>query len=279
MKDSDIKVVVCGAMGNMGSRIIRSVLKAEDMMLVGAIDKPGIPVEGKDVGEAIGIETLDVDVRGSDKLTEVLEEVSPDVLVDFSVAEAAVNSVEKASEAGVSVVVGTTGFSEDQRIRMESLVSDSGISAIISSNMAPGVNVFFKLVEEAASNLFDYDMELIEAHHNKKVDSPSGTALTAAKMAAEASGKDFEEVARYGRKRGHIGERERDEIGIHSVRAGNISGDHTFIFAGDNERLEITHRARDRQVFVDGTLKAIRYVSSEEMSGRVLTMKDVLFGE
>lgn len=274
-----IKVAVCGACGRMGQRIIRTVSEQDDMQVVAAIDKPKTPNAGKDVGEFAGIEKLDVEIVGANLIDETLSKTEPDVLIDFTVAEAAAENVEAAAKASVPVIVGTTGFSEEQKGKMEKAIQEAKIPAVIASNMSLGVNVFFKLVEEAAEKLKDYDMELVEAHHNKKVDTPSGTALTAAKIAAEASGKELKDVARYGREKGELGERSKDEIGIHSIRAGDIAGEHSFIFAGPSERLELVHRAQSRQAFVSGVIKAIRHVTTEGKPGKVQNMMDILFSD
>lgn len=263
----------------MGQRIIRTANEQEDMKIVAGIDKPETPEEGKDIGEVAEIENLGVKAVGSDKIGEELEKTKPDVLVDFTVADAAVENVKAAAKAGVPVVVGTTGFSDEQREEMEKAIKNGNIAAIIAPNMSLGVNTFFKLVEEVASKLDNYDMELIEAHHNQKIDAPSGTALTAAEIAAEAADKDFENVAKFGRSKGEHGKRPEDEIGIHAIRAGDIAGEHTFIFAGPSERLELVHKAQSRQAFVSGVMKAIRFVTEKGEPGTVLDMQDVLFGQ
>ncbi len=272
-----IRVAVCGACGRMGKRIINTISEKEDMKVVAAIDRPGIPAAGQDVGEISGAGKLGVKVKEADEMGEALDSTDPDVLVDFTIAEAAVENVRAAGDAKVPVVVGTTGFTDKQKEEMEESIRNANIPAVISPNMSLGVNIFFRLVKEGAEKLKDYDMELVESHHNKKIDSPSGTALTTAKIAAEASGKDFEKVVKFGRSRGEHGERPEDEIGIHSIRAGNIAGDHNFIFAGDSERLEIIHRAQSRQAFVDGVIKAIRFIDKEIEPGRILDMQDILF--
>lgn len=274
-----IKVAVCGACGRMGQRIIRTVSEQEDMQIVAAIDKPETPNAGRDAGEFAGGEKLGVEIVGGDIIDETLGKTDPDVLIDFTVAEAAVENVKAAANASVPVVVGTTGFSEEQEEEMEKAIQRAEIPAVIAPNMSLGVNVFFKLVEEAAEKLEDYDMELVEAHHNKKVDAPSGTATTAAEIAAEASGKELKEVARYGREKGELGERPEDEIGIHSIRAGDIAGEHNFIFAGPSERLELVHRAQSRQAFVSGVIKAVRYVTEGGEPGKVQDMMDILFSD
>lgn len=273
-----IGVSICGACGKMGRRIIKSVSQKEDMNLVAAIDKPGTPKAGADAGELSGVGKLGVKIEEADRIDEILKRTEPDVQVDFTVASAAVENVKAAARNDIPVVVGTTGFSEEQRNELEKSIKDAKIPAVIASNMSLGVNVFFKLVEEASKKLKNYDMELIETHHNQKKDSPSGTALTVGKIAAEASGKDFDEVVRFGRPRGELGERPKDEIGIHSVRAGDIAGDHNFILAGPSERIELIHRAQSRQAFIGGVIKAIRHVTSEGKPGKIENMQDVLFG-
>lgn len=273
-----IKVAVCGACGKMGQRIVRTANEQEDMKIVGAIDKPETPEEGKDIGEVAGIENLGVEIVGADKIGEELEKSEPDVLVDFTIAEAAVENVKAACEASVPIVVGTTGFSDEQREEMKKAIEDANISAIIAPNMSLGVNTFFKLIKDVAAKLEDYDMELIESHHNQKIDAPSGTALTAAQIAAEASGKDFENVAKFGRSKGKHGERPEGEIGIHAIRAGDIAGEHKFIFAGPSERLELVHKAQSRQAFASGVMKAIRFITEKGDPGTILDMQDVLFG-
>lgn len=274
-----IKVAVCGACGRMGQRIIKAISGQDGMEVVAAIDKPGTPKAGEDIGELTGTGELGVEVIGADKIGETLKESKPDVLVDFTVAEAAVQNVKSAAGTSTPVVVGTTGFSDEQRDEMKEAVQTGEIPAVIASNMSVGVNVFFKLVEEAAEKLENYDMELVEAHHNQKLDAPSGTALTAARIAAEASGKNFEEAAKFGRGRGELGERPEEEIGIHSIRGGDIAGEHDFILAGPSERLELVHRAQSRQAFVGGVIKAIRHVTEKGEPGKVQDMQDVLFEE
>lgn len=272
-----IRVAVCGACGRMGKRIVRTVGDEEDMEIVAAIDRPEAPEAGEDIGEIAGTGKINVDVSGAETIEEELSEANPDVLVDFTVAGAAVENVKAAAKAGVATVVGTTGFLEKQKGEMEEAIKEAGIPAVIAPNMSVGVNVFFKLIKEVASTLDDYDMELVEAHHNKKVDAPSGTALTAGEIAAEASGKDFEKVARFGRERGQHGERSKDEIGIHSIRAGDIAGDHKFIFAGPSERLELVHRAQSRQAFASGVIRAIRHIVEKGEPGVIQDMQDILF--
>ncbi len=269
-----IKIAVTGAGGKISAKIIRSILKQDDMKLVAAIGAPNTPLEGKDVGEVVGVETIGVPVMGAQKLADVLKEKKPDVLVDFTIADAAVGTIKTSAECGVNVVVGTTGFSDEQIALIKESIEVNNINAVISPNMAVGVNVFFKIIAEMAKILNDFDIEIIEAHHNHKVDSPSGTAFKAYEIIAESLGRNKNETGVYGRQ-GMAGPRTKKEIGIHAVRGGDIAGDHTVLFAGEGERIEIIHRVHSRQVFVSGVIKAVRYVAGVH-EGKISDMGDVL---
>lgn len=260
-----IKVAVTGACGRMGGLIIENVLKSKEMKLVSAIDISNI---GKDIGEVMRIGALNVPVEDANNIEMSFESSKPDVLIDFTVADPAVKNVLAAARKKVNLVVGTTGFSREQRSIMETAIKFSGVSAVISPNFSIGVNVFYGLLAEAASRLDDYDIEIIEAHHNQKKDSPSGTALKAAQTITNVLGEREFVYGRHGqalRKR---------EIGIHAVRGGDIVGDHTVLFAGDGERIEIKHQAHSRQAFAKGAIRAAVWVCSAR-SG-VFDMKDVL---
>jgi 4-hydroxy-tetrahydrodipicolinate reductase len=254
-----IRVAVCGACGRMGKMIIRQLTKQNDMELVAAIDAPGTPSVGKDAGEFAGVGRLGVKIVGAEKIAEVLKESKPEVLVDFTRADAAVQNVKAASQAGVSVVVGTTGFSEDQRDELEEAIRSGNIKAVVAPNMSVGVNVFFKTIEETARMLgSDYEVEIVEVHHVHKKDAPSGTAKKAAQIVARVLGRN------------------ENEIGIKSIREGEVVGDHTVIFSTPEERVEVIHRALTRETFAAGAMKAIRYVAKEGKPGVVLDMWDVL---
>ncbi len=269
-----IGVAVTGAGGRMGSKIIKTILEQDDMKVVAAIEAPNTPLEGKDVGEVIGVGNMDVPVNGAQKLAEVLKDKKPDVLVDFTIANAAVNTIKTSAECGVNVVVGTTGFSDEQMALIKDSIKENKIKAVIAPNMAVGVNVFFKIIQDLAKILNDYDIEIIEAHHKHKADAPSGTAVKAYEIIADALGRNKDESCVYGRQ-GIVGARTEEEIGIHAVRGGDIVGDHTVLFAGDGERLEIVHRAHSRQAFVSGVIKAVRYVIGAP-EGKISDMGDVL---
>jgi 4-hydroxy-tetrahydrodipicolinate reductase len=269
-----INVAVTGAAGRMGSKIIKNILKQNDLKVVGAIEAPNTPIEGNDIGETIGVGKIDVPIVNAEKLDEVLRNRKPDVLVDFTIANAAVKNIITAANNGVNIVVGTTGFSDEQMKEIKKSVKENEIRAVISPNMAVGVNVFFKIIRDLATILDDYDVEIIEAHHKHKADAPSGTAAKASEIIAEELDRSINDLAVYGRK-GMVGERTPEEIGIHAVRGGDIVGDHIVIFAGDGERLEIIHRAHSRQAFVNGVMKAIRYVLNAD-EGKISDMGDVL---
>mgnify|MGYP000881307675 CR=1 FL=1 len=271
-----IKVAVTGVNGRIGSKIIKALLKEEGIEVVAAIGSPNTPLEGKDVGGVIGVGKMGVPINGAQKLAEVLKRTKVDVLIDFTVADAAVNTIKISAECGVDVVVGTTGFSDEQIGLIKESIEKNNIKAVISPSMAVGVNVFFKVVRDVAKilNDYDYDMEIIEAHHKNKVDAPSGTALKTYEIIADELGRNKDESGVYGRQ-GMIGARTSEEIGVHAVRGGDIIGDHTVLFAGDGERLEIIHRAHSRQSFVKGVIKAVRYVL-EAPEGKISDMGDVL---
>ena len=269
-----IKVAVIGAAGRMGSGIIKKVSEQDDMEIVAAIEMPNTPLAGTDAGLKAGIGEIGVEIVGAEKLEEALKSSGADVLVDFTIAHAAVNAIKVATSCGVGVVVGTTGFNEEQMAENIKNVKENNVPAVISSNMSIGVNVFFNTLKKLAPLLYDFDIEIIEAHHNQKKDAPSGTAVTAFEVIAEELERDTEEVGVYGRH-GLVGKRTKEEIGIHAVRGGDIVGDHTVMFVGDGERIELKHQAHTREVFIAGVLRAIRYIPHAE-TGIVSSMNDVL---
>lgn len=270
-----IRVAVTGCAGNMGSKIIRTVQAQDNMEVVMGIEMPNSPLAGKDVGEQIGLGKIGVEIIGSENLKSKLEEVKPDVLVDFTIAAAAVETVKTCASCGVNVVVGTTGLTDEQLDVMHKAIKENDTKAVISPNMATGVNVFFELVGQVAKILgHEYDVEIIEAHHHNKQDAPSGTAKRAAEIIADNLDLDLKENACYGRE-GMVGKRPENEIGIHAVRGGDIVGDHTVMFCGDGERIEVVHRASTRQAFVNGVIRAINYQSSTQ-DKNIADMFDVL---
>jgi len=263
----EVRAALVGACGKMGQMIVRRIEATDGMKVVAAFDLANV---GKDIGEICGLGKLDVPVSDLKELEKVLKETKTDVLLDFTVAAATAVNAPVAAKAGVNLIIGTTGLSDEQKKNIVDAVKQNNVAAVISSNYSIGVGVFFKLCREAAKNLgLDYDVEIIEAHHNQKKDAPSGTAMTVAEaISEELGGKDFV----YGRQgacpRGK-------EIGIHAVRGGDIVGDHTVMFVGNAERIEIRHQAHSREVFVGGAVLAAGWVVKQK-KGVVYSMNDVL---
>ncbi|HUU75959.1 MAG TPA: 4-hydroxy-tetrahydrodipicolinate reductase [Methanoregulaceae archaeon] len=249
-----IRVVVCGALGRMGSTVGRLVNESRDLELVGGVDMTAGSFYGVEVTEALNI-------------NDFLAAKKPDVIIDFTIADAAVENAKAAAKNGAALVVGTTGFSEDQRAEMARAI-EGNVPAVISSNFSIGVNIFWKLIREAAKMLKDYDIEVIEAHHRYKKDAPSGTARTILQILDEEAGA---REKMYGRE----GMTERGkEIGVHVIRGGDIVGDHAVLFSGNFETIQLSHRAYDRSVFAQGALKAARWVAGKKPG--IYGMDDVL---
>ena len=267
-----IKVAVTGAAGRMGSGIIRKITEQDDMEVVAAIEMPNTPLAGVDAGEKAGIGKLGVPIVGSEDLEKALKESGAEVLVDFTIAPAAVETIKRTADCGVNLVVGTTGFTEEQAQGNADVIKEKNIKAVISSNFSIGVNVFFKVLKDLTPILNDFDIEIIEAHHNQKADAPSGTAMTAFEVIADALERDPEEVGVYGRQ-GQVGKRTKEEIGLHAVRGGDIVGDHTVLYVGDGERLEVKHMAHTREVFIAGVIRALRFVGSSNCWLIILILK------
>ncbi|MDK2790552.1 MAG: 4-hydroxy-tetrahydrodipicolinate reductase [Methanothermococcus sp.] len=256
-----IRVAVTGALGRMGSNIIKTICENEGMEVVAAIDIPNHPKKGEDIGELIGIGKINVPLETSDNLENVIKESKPDVLVDFTAPAPCVETAKIAARNGVNLVIGTTGFTEEQKKEIENAIKENKIAATISQNYAIGVNIFFKTLEFLAKKLGDYDIEIVEMHHKFKKDAPSGTALRAAEIIQNNLNRDSKLI--FGRE-GLVGERSKEEICIHALRGGDVVGDHTVIFAGDGERLELTHKASSRQAFVNGVILAVRFISEKK---------------
>ncbi|HID47867.1 MAG TPA: 4-hydroxy-tetrahydrodipicolinate reductase, partial [Methanococcaceae archaeon] len=255
-----VKVAVTGALGRMGSGIIKTIQEHPDLKLVAAVEAPNHKRRGEDVGKVLGIGEIGVVLETADRLEEVLKESKPDVLVDFTTPEATVKTVKIAAPLGINLVIGTTGFTSEQKKEIEGTIMKHGVAAVISQNYAVGVNIFFKVLEFLAKKLGDYDIEIVEMHHRYKRDAPSGTALRAAEVIIDNLDRDVNLI--YGRV-GILGERKKDEICIHAIRGGDVVGEHTVIFAGDGERLEVTHRASSRQAFVNGVIRAIKFIAGK----------------
>lgn len=249
-----IRAIVCGAAGRMGGRIIAMIHEADDFTLAGAVERPGNPRIGQDAGEVAGIGKIGIPLVGD--LGTVIGEGQ--VVIDFTSPQATMTHLAISAQAKVPAVVGTTGFGAVDLNSIQEL--SSAAPCVLSPNMSIGVNVLLKVLAQVARTLGDaYDVEIIETHHRFKKDAPSGTALKMAQVIAEALGRELDKTGIYGRK-GLVGERGKEEIAIHALRAGDVIGDHTVIFGGMGERIEITHRAHTRDNFARGALCAARWI-------------------
>ena len=270
-KQQDNKIInigVIGAGGRMGRMLIEAVQNNPQTTLIAAIERQGSSLVGADAGEVAAIGNLDVKIV--DDLVSVIGNI--DVLIDFSLPEATAQNMQTCAEHKVAMVIGTTGFNEQQ----EQVLTEASthIPIVYAGNYSTGVNLSLKLLAMAAKAFGnDADVEVIEAHHKHKIDAPSGTAYMMAEAVAEARGQDLKDVAVYGRE-GQTGARKQGDIGIHAIRGGEIIGDHTVMFIADGEVIEITHRARARMTFAAGAVRATTWVI-EQQAGQY-NMQDVL---
>jgi len=249
------QAIVVGAAGKMGGRIIHIIQEYPSIKLFRAIERPDHSSIGKDIGEMVGLGKLGILLEGG------LKKEGGDVIINFSNPQASLESLQFAKENGQAVVIGTTGLSSEQMERVKELSKD--VRCVMAPNMSVGMNVMFRIVQEVAQVLGpDYDIEIVEAHHRLKKDSPSGTAVKLGELIAKAIGRDFNKVGVYGRK-GMVGERTKEEIGMQVIRAGDIVGEHTVLFGGIGERLEITHRAHNRDNFARGAVRAALWVVNQ----------------
>jgi 4-hydroxy-tetrahydrodipicolinate reductase len=251
-----IDLVVAGAAGRMGGRIITLAGQSPDLRVVAALERTGHPAIGRDAGEVAGAGRLDVPITVDPAPALVRDRV----LVEFTAPEATLEHLRIAAAQGARAVVGTTGLSAGQVAELRQLASR--IAIVFSPNMSVGVNVAFRVLALMARALGDeYDVEITEIHHRMKKDAPSGTAAKMAEVIAEALGRDLDAVGVYGRH-GMVGERGPKEIGVHALRGGDVVGEHTVVFSTLGERLELTHRAHSRDTFAGGALRAIRFVAT-----------------
>jgi len=261
------RIAIAGASGRMGRMLIEAVRAADDCELAGALDVAGSPALGTDAGAFLGAETgvaITADLREGLKNAQVL--------IDFTRPEGTLAHLAVCRELGVQAVIGTTGFSDAQKAEIADIATD--IAIMMAPNMSVGVNVTLKLLEMAAKALSTgYDIEIIEAHHRHKVDAPSGTALKMGEVIADALGRDLKDCAVYARE-GITGERDPSTIGFAAIRGGDIVGDHTVLFAGIGERIEITHKSSSRVTYAQGSLRAARFLAGQK-SG-LFDMFDVL---
>ncbi|MDO4592400.1 MAG: 4-hydroxy-tetrahydrodipicolinate reductase [Comamonadaceae bacterium] len=251
-----LRVAVAGASGRMGRMLVEAIQNSKDCTLTAALDLPGNPALGTDAAAFLGQSSgalLESDLHAA--LSKA------DFLIDFTRPEGTMAHLAVCAELGVKVVIGTTGFSEAQKAQIAAYAQKTAI--MLAPNMSVGVNVTLKLLEMAAKALnTGYDIEIVEAHHKHKVDAPSGTAIKMGEVIAEAQGTRLEDRAVYERF-GHTGERKENTIGFATMRGGDIVGDHTVLFAGTGERIEITHKSSSRATYAEGSLRAVRFLAGK----------------
>jgi len=262
------KVIVCGGGGRMGSKVAQLIHQNENMELSGIIESSSHPTKGKDWGIAVGLGKTGIIIK--DDLEEIIQ--NTDQIVEFTNPQVSLKHLEIVSKYKKTMIMGTTGFSTEEIDKMKKLSQE--MPFLLSPNMSLGVNLLLKLAAETAVALGDdYDIEIIESHHRFKKDAPSGTAKKLAQEIAKAKNINLDDVVIYGRE-GLTGERKRGEIGIHSIRGGDITGEHTVMFTTLGERLELTHKAHSRDTFAYGTIQAIKFMEGKPAG--FYEMKDVL---
>ncbi len=263
-----IKAIVTGAGGRMGGRIISFLAGTDGIELAGAVERKGHPLLGKDVGEGLGLGRTGVLI--GDDLAGCIGQ--GDVVIDFTSHDVSAGHLRVAAENGRAIVIGSTGFTVEEMKMIGERADD--VRCVLAPNMSIGVTVLMKVLADVSRILGDdYDVEIVEAHHNLKKDAPSGTALKMAQVIAESLGRDLDQVGVYSRK-GMIGERKKPEIGIQTLRAGDIVGDHMVMFGGMGERLEFIHRAHSRDNFARGAIRAALWVVGRKNG--IYDMQDVL---
>lgn len=263
-----IRVGIVGAAGRMGQSLVKASEAAAAIQLTAAFEQADNSAIGKDLGDIAGVDHLNV--RIGDSLASEVDRF--DVLIDFTRPQPSMKHLVICRKHNKRMIIGTTGFDEDQRRE----IADAGrdIALILAPNMSVGVNLSLKLVEMAAKVMGDYtDIEIIEAHHRHKVDAPSGTALRMGEVVAETLGRNLKQCAQYGRQ-GETGERDRTTIGFSTIRAGDIVGEHTIMFADQGERVEISHKATSRMTFANGAMRAACWIMTKEVG--LYDMQDVL---
>ena len=261
-------IAIVGAAGRMGKTLIEACHASESLNFTVATEYPESSLIGADAGELAGIGKVGVMIAGS------LEEADQDfdVLIDFTRPEPCLQHLQWCKQNNKRIIIGTTGFNDEEKLQIAE--ASKTIPVMHAPNMSVGINLTLKLLDMAARVLGDdVDIEIIEAHHRHKVDAPSGTALIMGEVVANALGRDLKECAVYGRE-GHTGERDRKTIGFETIRAGDIVGDHTVMFAGIGERIEITHKASSRMTFAKGAMRAANWISSKDVG--LYGMRDVL---
>jgi len=262
-----IKIAIAGATGRMGKMLIEAVLNTPDVQLIGALEHDSCTLIGEDAGAFLGKKT---GVVITADITKALSDA--EFLIDFTRPEGTMAHLAVALKTGSKMIIGTTGLSSEQIDALKK--ASANLAIVFAPNMSVGVNATFKLLEIAAKMLNEgYDIEIVEAHHRHKVDAPSGTALRMGEVIADALGEKLDDVAVYARE-GHTGERKAGSIGFATIRGGDIVGDHTVLFAGEGERIEISHKSSSRQSYAQGSLRAVRFL--ENQNSGLYDMQDVL---
>lgn len=266
---ADLKIVVTGAGGRMGATLIQAIVQSNGLKLHGALERTGAPTIGQDAGILAGLGTIDINI--SDNIEATLKDA--DAIVDFTVPAASVALAKQAAKLGLIHVIGTTGCTEQDEREIAQTAKDGAI-IIKSGNMSLGVNLLSALVTKAAAALGDdFDIEIVEMHHNQKIDAPSGTALMLGEAAAKGRNIDLEANSVKSRE-GITGARETGTIGFATLRGGTVIGEHSVVFAGPGERIEITHKSQDRSLFANGAVKALLW--GKNQSAGLYSMTDVL---
>ena len=265
---TDLSIGVMGAGGRMGRALVRAISEVDGARLAGGVEQPGHPDLGKDLGVLAALEPFSLSL--TDDVEALIE--TADAIVDFTAPEATARNVALAAEHGTIYIIGTTGLTDAHQQAIEDAAKQTAI--VQAANFSLGVNLALALTEQAARALdADFDIEIVEIHHNQKVDAPSGTALALGHAAADGRGVDLDDVSDRGRD-GMTGARKRGDIGFAVLRGGTVPGDHTVVFAGADERVEITHKAQDRMIFARGAVRAALWVKGR--SPGLYTMRDVL---
>ena len=265
---SKVNISITGAAGRMGRSLIEATQEEASATLVSATEHSESTLLGSDAGELAGVGKVDVTIN--DDAQGALEQA--DVLIDFTRPNVTLENIERCRKSGTKMVIGTTGFSDEEKAKITAAAEE--IAIVFAPNMSVGVNLCFKLLDIAARVMGDeVDIEVVEGHHRHKVDAPSGTALRMGEVVADALGRDLKECAVYGRE-GNTGERDRKTIGFETIRAGDIVGDHTVLFADIGERVEITHKASSRLTFAKGAVRAAGWLMDKERG--LFDMQDVL---
>lgn len=270
-----IKLLVLGATGVMGKLISELALKDDEIDIVAACDINNI---GDKLESLVAVKDFkNIVITDVNSLQEVIDQTKPEVAVDFTVAEATEKNCLICAKNGIRCVIGTTALSQEFLNEFENSVKNYDVPSVISPNMATGVNVLFKMASALTKSLADWDIEVIETHHHRKIDAPSGTALKIGQIISSSLGSDFEQTVKFGRNRGPnkriIGG--KNELGFHSIRAGDIVGDHIILYAGPGERIELKHQAHSRYCFAEGAIKAIKFIARAE-EAKIYSTSEVL---